>query len=344
MGNNQKNVLIVGQGLAGSILAFELLQANFNVKIFDAPSSYFKSSMAAGGLFNPVTGRKLEQTWLADELFSYLFTFYPNLENILGKQFFHPMPLFRPFANDEMKNWLMERKREIHHRYLDWRDDGVFIHQTGWVDVAQMLEAFELFFNQHQYLYKEAFDVNQMDILSNQKIVYKSEFYDYILFCEGFHAQKNNPFFKQLCFLPAKGELLHIETVEADETFIISKNGFLLPIGNHQFKVGATYSWDDLSEQPRPNALEELNKKVGQFSIENYQMNKILVGVRPATQDRRPFVGLMPQKNIGIFNGFGSKGVSLIPYFAKQFVGNLLNQNELNPEVSIHRFSHLFSI
>ncbi len=344
MENNKQSVLIVGQGLAGSILAYQLLEADFAVRIVDAPQVYFKSSHAAGGLFNPVTGRKLEKTWLADELFPYLFEFYPHLEKKLGSNFFYPMPLFRPFVNDEMRNWLLERKDQIDHAYLDWTTDGVSIRDTGWVDVDQMLKAFAIYFSQISILTKEPFVYEDLHVNDNQCISYHNQTFNFVLFCEGFHAQKNNPFFKQLCFLPAKGELLKIHSNQPNEGLIISKNGFLLPIGNKQFKVGATYSWEDLSNIPRETALSELKNKVAQFGISEYSVDELLVGVRPATQDRRPFVGLIPGSNIGIFNGFGSKGVSLIPYFAKQFVNNLQNGQELNSEVSIHRFSHLFSI
>ncbi len=344
MKNNQHKVLIVGQGLSGSLLAWHLIQADFSVQLIDQEEVYFKSSKAAGGLFNPVTGRKLEQTWLADELFPYLFQFYPSLEKELQARFFYPMPLFRPFANDEMKTWLLERKKQIDHAYLNWTEEGVFIQDAGWVDVEQMLKAFELFFEKHQLIKHQTFDFDALQIESNGTITYQQDNYQTILFCEGFHAQKNNPFFKDLCFLPAKGELLKIETQEADETMIINKNGFLLPIGNHNFKVGATYSWDDFTQQPRPNAIDELEQKIAQFQIREYSIKELLVGIRPATQDRRPFVGLIPGKSIGIFNGFGSKGVSLIPYFANQFVNHLQFEQELHPEVSIHRFSHLFSI
>lgn len=344
MENKQLSALVVGQGLAGSILALQLHQSNFRVHLFDDPRTYFKSSISAGGLFNPVTGRKLEKTWLADELFSYLFNYYPQVEKLLGTNFFNPMPLFRPFANEEMKAWLLERKEQINHSYLDWKEDGVFIHKTGWVDVDQMLTAFESFFVKNNILIKNTFDSQQIIIHENQQIEYQGQIYDYLIFCEGFHAQKHNPFFGHLCFLPAKGELLKIKTSQADEGVIINKNGFLLPIGQQHFKVGATYSWDDLSNQPRENALEELEKKINQFNITEFEVKELMVGVRPATQDRRPFVGLIPGKNIGIFNGFGSKGVSLIPYFARQFVAHLTNQGEINSEVSIHRFSHLFSI
>lgn len=338
-----KKVLIVGQGLAGSMLAFRLLEAGFQVQIYNSPQHYFTSSKAAGGLFNPVTGRKLEQTWLADELFQELFTFYPYLEKQLKARFFFPMPLFRPFANEEMKHWLLERKEQIDHAYLDWREQGVYIHQTGWVDVLQMLKAFESFFVQHQILLHEAFHYDLIEELT-QGIRYKGTFYDYVICCEGFHAQKNNPYFKDLCFLPAKGELLTIQSRDADEKVILNKNGFLLPIGNQRFKVGATYSWDDLSNQVSPNAQLLLEEKIAQFEVKDYQIESISVGVRPATQDRRPFVGLMPGKAIGIFNGFGSKGVSLSPYFAKQLVENMLNGREILADASIHRFSHLFSV
>jgi hypothetical protein len=65
-----KPYLIVGQGLAGTILAHHFLEAQIPFEIWDASPTYFTSSHAAGGIFNPVTGRKLEKTWLAEELFN----------------------------------------------------------------------------------------------------------------------------------------------------------------------------------------------------------------------------------------------------------------------------------
>jgi len=89
-----KPILIIGQGLAGTILAHQALSAGFEVEIWDSPSTHFTSSWAAGGIFNPVTGRKLEATWLADEIFTYLFPFYEGLEKMLGTRFFIRCPCF----------------------------------------------------------------------------------------------------------------------------------------------------------------------------------------------------------------------------------------------------------
>jgi nucleoside-diphosphate-sugar epimerase len=63
------NYLIVGQGIAGTNLTFTLLERGNSVTIADNPQE-FSSSKVAAGLFNPITGRKMSKTWLADSLFA----------------------------------------------------------------------------------------------------------------------------------------------------------------------------------------------------------------------------------------------------------------------------------
>jgi glycine/D-amino acid oxidase-like deaminating enzyme len=50
--------LIIGQGLAGSALAYRLIKEGKKVVLLDQPEAN-RSSQVAAGLFNPVTGRKL---------------------------------------------------------------------------------------------------------------------------------------------------------------------------------------------------------------------------------------------------------------------------------------------
>ena len=315
----------MGQGLAGTILAHHFLEAGISIEIWDSPKTHFNSSLAAGGIFNPVTGRKLEQTWLADELFSYLFDFYPRLEAKLGVRFFHPMPLFRPFANEEMKEWLMARKDQINHPYLRWEQDGVWVEKAGWVDVVKLLQASKHYFTSKGLLIEKPY-------LGSKAI-----------FCDGFHGQQNS-LWSRLPFLPAKGELMEISSPIPSEDHILNKNGFVLPMGNHKFKVGATYSWSEFSNDPTPEALVELTKKLALMGCEEFNLVEQKTGIRPATQDRRPFVGFHLEAEAGIFNGFGSKGVSLAPYFAKQWTDEIQGISSVHPDVSIRRFYHLFSV
>ena len=327
MGKN-KPFLIVGQGLVGTILAHHFLAAKIPFEIWDAPNFLFKSSHAAGGIYNPVTGRKLEKTWLAEELFTYLPEFYRQLEQTLQASFFHPMPLFRPFANAEMRSWLADRKTQIDHDYLDWSEEGVWVKEAGWVDVPKLVELSRTYFS-------------KLGLFSERQYE-PTDAFAKVIFCEGFHGQKN-PLWAKLPFLPAKGELLIFESAQPSSAFILNKNGFILPIKSNQFKVGATYRWDEFSEASTEDAQAELKGKLNSMGVDSYSAIESRVGIRPATQDRRPFVGMHPHEPVGIFNGFGSKGVSLAPYFARAFVREILGEEELPFEVSIRRFSHLFS-
>jgi hypothetical protein len=46
-------------------------------------------------------------------------------------------------------------------------------------------------------------------------------------------------------------------------------------------------------------------------------------------------------QNIGIFNGMGTKGCSLAPYFAEQMTEHILHQTPIDKEASIDRFNIL---
>jgi hypothetical protein len=327
---SSKPYLLVGQGIAGAVLAHHFLQAQIPFQIWDSPT-HFKSSLAAGGIFNPVTGRKLEKTWLAETLFAYLFPFYQQLEITLGETFFYPMPLFRPFSNEEMKQWLLARKEQIDHAFLNWDDEGVWIKNAGWVDVPKLLTHSKIFF-QAQGLYADkTFQLSD------------AENFERVIFCEGFHALQN-PIWNKLPFLPAKGELIRFKSDHASEDFILNKNGFILPLGEGEFKIGATYRWDEFTVKPTESSRIELNEKLISMGVDHFEPLETYVGIRPATQDRRPFIGFLGQDIWGIFNGFGSKGVSLSPFFAREFVQSILGEKDLDSDVSIQRYSHLFSV
>jgi glycine/D-amino acid oxidase-like deaminating enzyme len=64
------------------------------------------------------------------------------------------------------------------------------------------------------------------------------------------------------------------------------------------------------------------------------------VGIRPTVKDRRPVLGLHPTLNsIAFFNGLGTKGVMLAPYFANEMVNLLENESyHLPKEVDLNRF------
>jgi glycine/D-amino acid oxidase-like deaminating enzyme len=66
--------------------------------------------------------------------------------------------------------------------------------------------------------------------------------------------------------------------------------------------------------------------------------------VRPATLERRPFVGFHPlQNNVAILNGMGTKGSSLAPFFAHQLAQHLVPGFPIADAADIKRFSRILS-
>ncbi|MBK7816373.1 MAG: FAD-binding oxidoreductase [Sphingobacteriaceae bacterium] len=75
-----------------------------------------------------------------------------------------------------------------------------------------------------------------------------------------------------------------------------------------------------------------------------YNVLEHKAGVRPSTLDRRPIIGQHPlHKNLFVFNGLGTKGVMLAPYFSKKFVHFYLNKEALDAEVDVKRFYSKFN-
>ena len=62
--------------------------------------------------------------------------------------------------------------------------------------------------------------------------------------------------------------------------------------------------------------------------------------IRPTVADKRPLLGLHPTlPQLAIFNGLGTKGASLGPYFAEQMTNFLLDKQDLEHEANISRFT-----
>jgi glycine/D-amino acid oxidase-like deaminating enzyme len=66
-------------------------------------------------------------------------------------------------------------------------------------------------------------------------------------------------------------------------------------------------------------------------------------GFRPTTPDRRPILGRHPAlERVFTFNGMGTKGVSLAPYFSDILVRFVENGEPINKEVEIERYKLLY--
>lgn len=346
--------LIVGNGLAGHILAHTLKnnQLSFNL-IGD--SSLSQCSRVAAGIWNPIVFKRMTKSWLADELIDFLIPFYTNIEKSISKKIITHRPILKSFFEEQEKQlWLKKSASEL-SKYLDPIISNSAPHtfknhklttEFGQVKNAGNIDL-EVFIDESQILFGSNYINNPFDykdlLIENNYVLYKGVSYKNVVFCEGYLV-KNNPYFNWVPLKPAKGETISISASELKlENVIVNKNGFIFNKELNIFKVGATYNWEDLTDNTTEEGKNELQQKLNHLISCDYQITKHQAGVRPSSVDRRPIIGQHPKyKNLQIFNGLGTKGVMLAPYFANKFVHFYQQKQPLIKEVNVERFYNLY--
>jgi glycine/D-amino acid oxidase-like deaminating enzyme len=148
-----------------------------------------------------------------------------------------------------------------------------------------------------------------------------------------------------LPFAPNKGEFLIVEIPGLPDQYIYKKGFVLAPLQqNSVFWFGSNYHWEFPDVNPTKEFFEQAESHLSAWLKVPFRILEHKAALRPATVERRPFVGLHPnRKSIGILNGMGTKGCSLAPFFARQLADHLIRGQEIIPEADVKRFSKLLS-
>jgi glycine/D-amino acid oxidase-like deaminating enzyme len=166
---------------------------------------------------------------------------------------------------------------------------------------------------------------------------YKGKKYDGIIFCEGVEV-RHNPWFVNLPINDTKGETLTIRSTTLPETESLNRKCFTLPIGNNEFRVGATYDWNTYNADITEEGKKQLQEMLTYITDQDYSIIDQKAGIRPTTVDRRPLMGAHPTfKNLFVFNGLGTKGYLLAPLLAKELIDSILDGGILDKEVLVSR-------
>lgn len=101
MQENEKNILIIGAGLAGLSLAYQLKKKGHSILLLDKGENF--SSTIAAGMVNPMVFRRMNKSWRLDEFMPIAIEFYKELELLLKVKFYHPVPIYRCFSSQQEK-------------------------------------------------------------------------------------------------------------------------------------------------------------------------------------------------------------------------------------------------
>lgn len=370
----ETDILIVGAGLAGTLLALELEAAGRRVTLIDNRLKD-AASVVATGQITPVTGMRLSPTAGAAELIPQAVSVFRALNDRFGAEFFRATPVFRAYGNEDERT--LKAKRAAMPENAPWFGDevapgeahpalnaplgGFFITGGGRVDLPALLAAVREYFGgacamggacspsapgacgtkggiefsgnfaarseSTPHLISEPFVHAELVILpDNAGVSYRGITARHLVFAEG-AAVVDNPWFGDLAWAPAKGEFITCTTTIPGLPDHALKIGLsAVPLGDGSWRVGSNYEWDNLDTTPTPAVCAELLAGFeAMFRVPaGAAVMEHLAGIRPAARGAKPIVGPHPVfPALHVFNGFGAKGCTWIPTYARDYAKTL---------------------
>ncbi|MBX2806866.1 MAG: FAD-binding oxidoreductase [Hyphomicrobiales bacterium] len=341
------DVIIVGQGLAGTALAWRLVEANRTVLLIDADDAVTSSKIAAG-LMTPITGRRLHPSWRCDEFLPIARAFYKRVEARSKTRFFYDRTAIRLFQSDkEGALWAARREKPAVVAHLLSADPaeliapaiadtsgGGFVMQAAQLDVPAYLGASRnaLPFEAHRLDWKR--DVH----FSRDTVTVAGRKARLVISCEG-AAANGNPWFSSVPFRPARGDILTLRFAEPLRPQTLHCGVWLAPTGDPQiFKAGSTYDRNNLHQEPSADGRRQIEDKLRRFMRMPYEVIDHKVALRPIVFQSRAIVGLHPEQDrLGYFNGLGSKGSMHAPWYAERFAALITHGVPLPDHIDLRR-------
>jgi glycine/D-amino acid oxidase-like deaminating enzyme len=339
--------VIVGQGVAGTLLAFELERRGVDFHIIDSGKNY--SSAIAAGIMNPVVFRRLTKSWMVDECWELAIKTYKSIEEKLDVHFFHSKPMRRLYASEqEADYWRDKTKRDDFSKYIsEYPEEDVcpdyanntfgcgLVNQVHHMDVQVFLNATRNYFELQGKLTTAEIDYYALQSeLDSGKIAG-------VIYCQGYQNIEN-PYFKNLPVQTTKGQILTVEMQNVRENELLNRKCFMLPLGNNKFRVGATYEWENTTLHTTEEAQQEISEKLKSLIHTPFKVVEQNAGIRPTSPDRRPILGEHPEtKKQFLLNGLGTKGYLLAPWCVQELCAHIFDGKTLHPEVDLNRFKQV---
>lgn len=349
----QVDYIIIGQGISGTFLSYYLLKAGKKVVVIDEfrPDT---PSRVASGIINPVTGRRIVRTWLIEQLLPFAEQAYEDIGAVLDTEVARSVEMLSFHATEQMSSaWrdAIDGGEDYLQTITDttaYHDVFNFHHGVGVTDpcllvhLNKLLPAWRSYLEQKQILRNERFELDELTILEHS-VSYKDIEAEKVIFCNGVEGY-DIPQFKRLPFALSKGEAITVSIPALPQTHIYKQGMSLVPIGDDQFWVGSSFEWEFETDQPTDMFRQRVEKLLNEWVKLPYTIVDHKAAVRPASLERRPFVGVHPlHPSLAILNGMGTKGCSLAPFFANQLTQHLIHGAEIEPAADIKRFNKILS-
>lgn len=338
--------LIVGQGLAGTALAWDLRRRGISFLIVD-PAVTTGCSRAAAGILTPLAGQRLAPSWRLDEALPLARQTYDEVAQVTGQQHFTALPVLRWLLNPlEKERWGVRRQDPAVTPYLledpagaeSWMQvppyGAVLLGGGGYLDTVAYLEASQAIFLKEAAWQQGVVDPRDLH-WEQSRVRWREVEARFVLFAQGWKGA-SNPLFDWVPFNSAKGEILDLESQSIGDRSILSAGKWVLPLGHGRFRAGSTYTHGLLDELPSEEGKTEILDHLSSMVRDKPTVVNHRAGIRPVIRGQQAVIGRHPGRpQVAFFNGLRSKGVLLAPLLAKLLVDHLWEGAPLPREVDL---------
>jgi glycine/D-amino acid oxidase-like deaminating enzyme len=348
--------LVIGQGISGTWLSYYLHQLGQSFMVID-DQQLNAASRRAAGLINPITGRRHVRVWMSENVLPHAWAAYNEIGEKLSLSCISKASLVDFFPTAQMRLSFSQRCQEGESFLQLGKDENKyrpsFNYEFGFgtidpvyiVDVQRLSDRWRRFLEANSLIMKRHFDPTALQV-NNHKVSYEEIDAKKIIFCDG-NSSMNYSWFKSLPFTPNKGEFITVDIPGLAQDKVYKKGMMMVPFnssGPGHWWIGSNYQWEFDHDKPTDKFLRTTTTWLNSWLNLPFTVLSHSAAIRPATLERRPFVGIHPHyPAIGILNGMGTKGCSLAPYFAQQLAGHLVNNDPIEPAADIKRFERLLA-
>jgi glycine oxidase len=322
------DILIIGQGLAGTLLAWEFERAGISFGIADAGHEGAATS-AAAGIINPITGRRLVKTWRVEALLPAARTTYRSIEDALGVELWHEVRVRRLFRDERERRIFGEKRAGGSLAPFAGAEDrdGFWIEGAARVDLPALLAAARARWQAQGRLR-----------VGGAASMAGAAGHELVVDCTGLAAARGGEF----NFVPwefSQGEMLEVAVEGLARDVVLNAGHWILPVATDAAWVGATHRPGVLDRQPTVAGRAVLEASARMLLGRPFHVTGQRAGVRVNLPDKRPVAGRHPQNpRLGLINGLGAKGALYAPMLARQWVGHLATGAGFEPEIDVRRF------
>lgn len=340
--------IIVGLGIAGICFSEQLSVNGKTFMVVDKGQN--TSTGVSGGVLNPTVLKRFTAAWNAKEFTETSFSFYSALSVKLKQTFVQEISILRILSSvEEQNNWMIASDK---HNLAAYLSSEVIINENpnieapfgfggvygaGRIFPSELLQAYRTHLACSKLLISEEMQYDAL-VFSEENVQYKDVSAKKIIFAEGANAI-NNPLFPREDLVPNKGEYIIVHAPDLQTKAILKGPMMLIPLGNDNYKVGASYGRGETSYNTTEIAKDEISAKLQKMISCPFEVIDQVAGVRPTVKDRKPLMGSLSNNNRSVFfNGLGTRGIMMAPRLSELLFDYCENGASLPSEVNINRF------